>query len=521
LSQPASPSPVRPITPRVRPRRLWAFRLAALAFSLVLALALAELALRVILTFAYRNALESIPPSVASNPQAELTPSQLFLPDANPLRHYTLRRGVRGVFMGAPVEISSAGLRDDEFIPVKPADTFRVLALGDSTLFGWGVDRLETYSELLEDSLCSEARRLPHPLQVEVINAGVPGYNSRQEVETFKAFDPGLNPDVVLIQFDRNDIEIPYGSIEPDYLRARCLLLAHWRRIKDGSLFDLRAFAILGQTERLYAETPQSGWIAIKHAYRELHALCRARGIPLYVVLISEIQPRLFDDGPGDPTQDHMLIFCQEEGIPVIESRHVGAAVLRRMNRSAWTDSVLSLHDPHPNALGHAFIAQAIFPTLHAALLRRAGEPARSPSLASGNIILCQLSRAGMYRTQRFKGERAYWIWRSGYFDFIPETEHLRVHVTVGDFDISPELPLRVFARVQGLSTPQAPQPEILKQFETFERDAGAYALDFNLAGLIGTPLHFSIETNLLGPPPARPGLRGIRLDRLEFLPAP
>src|SRR4051794_27450646 len=38
-----------------------------------------------------------------------------------------------------PVHINSHGTRGSEFQPDKPADTIRVLSLGDSRTFGWGL----------------------------------------------------------------------------------------------------------------------------------------------------------------------------------------------------------------------------------------------------------------------------------------------------------------------------------------------------------------------------------------------
>ena len=43
--------------------------------------------------------------------------------------------------------------RDDEFEVEKPKDTFRVISVGDSFTFGWGVANDETYPQQLEELL--------------------------------------------------------------------------------------------------------------------------------------------------------------------------------------------------------------------------------------------------------------------------------------------------------------------------------------------------------------------------------
>src|SRR4051812_34877583 len=49
-----------------------------------------------------------------------------------------------------PVHINSRGTRGPEFAVPKPANTFRILSLGDSRTFGWGLTEDETYTKRLE-----------------------------------------------------------------------------------------------------------------------------------------------------------------------------------------------------------------------------------------------------------------------------------------------------------------------------------------------------------------------------------
>lgn len=66
--------------------------------------------------------------------------------------------------------VNAQGLREDEPIPADRPGTFRVLALGDSWIFGISADQEKTLPRQLEGLL---PERLGRP--VEVINAGVPG----------------------------------------------------------------------------------------------------------------------------------------------------------------------------------------------------------------------------------------------------------------------------------------------------------------------------------------------------------
>lgn len=95
-----------------------------------------------------------------------------------------------------PVHINSHGTRGPEFSPAKPANTFRVISLGDSRTFGWGLSGPETYSELLQRSLNGT---LSGGKRVEVINAGVNAWSYPQMLVYLREVALGFQPDAVII----------------------------------------------------------------------------------------------------------------------------------------------------------------------------------------------------------------------------------------------------------------------------------------------------------------------------------
>ena len=76
--------------------------------------------------------------------------------------------------------INSHGLRDVEFPLSKPPNTYRIAALGDSFTYGGGITSGETYVKQLESML--NDRLGEHGVRYEVLNAGVPGFNTQQEL---------------------------------------------------------------------------------------------------------------------------------------------------------------------------------------------------------------------------------------------------------------------------------------------------------------------------------------------------
>ena len=95
-----------------------------------------------------------------------------------------------------PVRINSHGTRGPEFEREKPPDTLRVLFLGDSKTFGWGLSENETYSVVLGNLLQNQ---FTNGKKVEVINAGVNAWSYPQMAIYFEEYGKKLAPDFVII----------------------------------------------------------------------------------------------------------------------------------------------------------------------------------------------------------------------------------------------------------------------------------------------------------------------------------
>ena len=95
-----------------------------------------------------------------------------------------------------PVHINSRGTRGPEFEVPKPAQNIRILSLGDSRTFGWGVSDEQTYSALLQSCL---QQAVGPQKKVEVINAGVNAWSYPQMLVYFREFGLKDQPDLVLL----------------------------------------------------------------------------------------------------------------------------------------------------------------------------------------------------------------------------------------------------------------------------------------------------------------------------------
>ncbi len=127
------------------------------------------------------------------------------------LRGYALRPGMEGWYRKegeAFVKINSEGLRDLEHTKAKPSDTFRIAVLGDSYCEALQVPLEQAFWRVLQNQLQNcEAAQSPSgkPKRVEVINFGVSGYGTGQQLLTLREHVWQYSPDLVLLTVTTNN----------------------------------------------------------------------------------------------------------------------------------------------------------------------------------------------------------------------------------------------------------------------------------------------------------------------------
>ena len=119
-----------------------------------------------------------------------ISPRDVDFWHTNP-RSMTMRHATE--FFDVTYRTNRYGLRGPE-IPAK-GDRLRVVHIGDSYTFGWGVEEGDSIPAQTEKRL----RELLGSDRVDVINFGVPGTNPISFYNYAKNYVPKLNPDVVLV----------------------------------------------------------------------------------------------------------------------------------------------------------------------------------------------------------------------------------------------------------------------------------------------------------------------------------
>jgi lysophospholipase L1-like esterase len=301
------------------------------------------------------------------------------------------------------VRTNALGLRGAPASPAKASGTFRILVLGDSFAFGFGVEDGEAFPAVLE-------RRLAPPAgyeRVEVWNAGVAGWSADQYLLLLETRGFAWRPDLVLLAATENDpADLAWNRLELDarrlpvrveptrrmidqrgrmrYLEGGPLALPdlsfpgqgwladhsqlyHWLRYRLAKLWIARAMR--GEERRLRAEagTPPEGPIESlapdqiqrglwsgsdfqlryhRHLVEAMRAACAERGVAFATLLVN-----FRADQARPETAAALRADCARDARCVTsESLLAGRA----------EGEVFFAEDGHWNARGHALVAEGL-----------------------------------------------------------------------------------------------------------------------------------------------------------------
>jgi hypothetical protein len=188
-----------------------------------------EIGLRVVHLASYSGTLEDLyrDPSLPAA-GSEVTLGAMLRPSPNPSIVYELKPGLDVRFQGSRVTTNAHGWREGEIAPRKNGR--RILGLGDSVMFGWGVEEQERYMDVLERRLDEE-----RPQQGwETVVTAVPGYNLVMEVELLEQRGLALDPDLIVYGYFDNDHHLPNFVQDPPRVLSTDSFLARYAGILAG-----------------------------------------------------------------------------------------------------------------------------------------------------------------------------------------------------------------------------------------------------------------------------------------------
>ncbi|MBX3395685.1 MAG: SGNH/GDSL hydrolase family protein [Phycisphaerae bacterium] len=303
-----------------------------------------------------------------------------------------------GTFAGEPVSTDAFGLRVAPAAPPRRATGRRILFLGDSVTYGYGVSFRQTFSEQVRRALSD----MDGGQDWDCINGGVAGYAAWQGGDLLREIGAAVQPTVVVAQFCINDVSDVLG-VEPGQTRAAVfpeftLRSTHWSglyRFVDSIVTEARVsrwrdWNLWGQpiatrdgddpfwdhsvlfTEPLRPDI-EAAWQRALDDLGEMLDECRrinARFLIVYFPFRDQLEPAASIDYP----QRRLANWAARQGIEMVDLTPVfrsAAHSTGAVNAGVLFDAV------HPTARGFELAASIVGPALARELLIAEGETNR------------------------------------------------------------------------------------------------------------------------------------------------
>ncbi|MQA28692.1 MAG: hypothetical protein GEU82_02475 [Luteitalea sp.] len=295
--------------------------------------------------------------------------ARAVLPDSE--RHFGYPGHFRGFAGGVAFQTNDAGFRGRDFASIDGTRDHVILVIGDSYAFGYGVDDADAFPAVLEANL---AQQYPGKA-IRVVALAMPGYNTRQQLATLKEYGPRLRPRLVLIAYNLNDIhQREADEAPPDEAASETAADPGWnlrpRRLIDSARershlvrFLLPQVAALARAAHLAIETAVTAevheYVADGPAWKDnqlvlLQTIDYARtklGAEVGLMVVPYVV-QLTERHPPATAYDAVMKFSASHGVPAVNAFDY---FLGHRAGALW----INLFDAHPNATGHALMAQA------------------------------------------------------------------------------------------------------------------------------------------------------------------
>lgn len=276
-----------------------------------------------------------------------------------------------------PVRTDSHGYRGEGFVEPKPANTYRVMTLGDSCTFGFGVSEEESYPS----RLLGWFKELHPDKNVDLVNASAIGYTSTQVLHLMELEGWNYEPDLLIIAVGFNDAVKNNTLPDSSFIHAKDFSWWLTGVLRESTLYrTLRSFILSLRP----AKKEYSARVPTDEYERNLHQLVsKAKNRRITVILTTISAPPDYQTIARDVAESEGIPYVDCENLleikytEMVQTGQTGVLILDAGLRDYYSGSTFSdrmmdyrqlnlvFFDPcHPNAEGHRVIASAIFDTL-------------------------------------------------------------------------------------------------------------------------------------------------------------
>ncbi len=239
--------------------------------------------------------------------------------------------------LGTVFDTNDLGFRGPE---VRDDGSRRILAIGDSCTWGWGVPQDASYPAVLQRLLDQR----PDGARYQVINAGIPGYTSYHGLLYLRERGLALHPSILILGYGFNDATAA-GDVEEQLAGERRLLPL---MLLDDFLFQhSRVYGFVRRHSVAARRDPRQRVDPTRFAQHleEMVTLARADGVHTMALSFSATQ--------RGPYRDALASVATRLAVPVVTYRGplfdivhptaegygvLAALVLQQLEQEGWVD---------------------------------------------------------------------------------------------------------------------------------------------------------------------------------------
>jgi lysophospholipase L1-like esterase len=320
-------------------------RVVSLVVGLVVALLVGEVAVRIMAS-----------QSLIYNIEMVRYAKELKMPDPRGEVSHVHRPNSQAHLMGVDLSLNALGHRGPD-LPPKSPDRKRVYVLGSSVTMGWGIPFDQMFTSVVETKFNKDLPLGP-ATHVEFANAGIGNYNTFAQSRLFAHQYSDLKPDLVVLHYFISDPEPRPPGKNSAILRHSMFAAYCYDRFRTLGLAAEGKNDLAKHYSDIY-DDKQPYWNDTLTKIAEMRDAAAKDNVPFLVMII----PDFHNLKPGTPygeLYDKMDKGFAAKGIraintfPEFQKKYGG-------NESAlW----IQPDDPHPNAVGHALMAELLYQEL-------------------------------------------------------------------------------------------------------------------------------------------------------------
>lgn len=288
------------------------------------------------------------------------TTQSLTIPDQWKKREVEIKNTLAAYYWHGVLHVhDKRAMRRTQPFPPKNENLFRIMVVGDSLTYGYGVDEAQTYSHILE-------KILSKTYNIEILNLGVCGMQSSDIKKTVIEFTPKLNPDLIIYGISLNDF-LPSGTSQytnnrrwpfplPESFKYRMSVQTYLGELLERAYDQL--LMKIGVRTDFYGDILEDfGNYRARFArdLREMNAFVKEKGYPPILSIVFHQQPVY--GGRSHKIAKIAETSAQEAGMTVIPTDDY----FRKYNGQSLQ---VSKWEGHPNPGAHKILAQMLLPAI-------------------------------------------------------------------------------------------------------------------------------------------------------------